>query len=131
MRSIYWELFAVYLSGALSQFTGPSNGICPGDDVTFICVVTTTPTTIWIVNSEEVQTSCTYSQNDPTATEKCGPGDMFISSQTDVNGDINNSSLSVVSVDSGLNGTTVTCVDGLDALIGSRDICVIGNKGVP
>ena len=54
----------------------------------------------------------------------------FISSRTD-NGDINNSSLSVVSVDSGLNGTTVTCADGLDAIIDFRDICVIGNKGVP
>ena len=119
-------MFAVYFSGALSQFTGPSTGICPGDDVTFTCVVTTTPTTIWIVNSGEVQTSCTYDQNDPTVTEKCGPGDRFISSQTDENGDINNSSLSVVSVDSGLNGTTVTCVDGTGAVVQPSDICVIG-----
>ena len=115
-----------WLPGTQSQFTGPSNGICPGDNVTFTCVVTTTPTTRWIVNSGEVQTSCTYDQNNPTVTEKCGPGDRFISSRTDENGDTNNSSLSVVSVDSGLNGTTVTCVDGNSAVIDSRDICVIG-----
>ena len=53
----------------------------------------------------------------------------FISSRTDVNGSINNSSLSVVSVDSGLNATTVRCVDGNSAVIGSRDICVIGKRG--
>ena len=57
---------------------------------------------------------------------KCGLAQEFTSSRTDVNGDINNSSLSVVSVDSGLSGTTVTCFDGNGVVIDSRDICVIG-----
>ena len=116
----------MYHSGALGQFTGQSNGICPGDDVTFTCVVTTTLSTTWRIDSGGALTTCTYEQNIPTVTVKCGPDQEFTSSQTDVNGDINNSSLSVVSVDSGLNGTTVTCVDGNGAVIGSRAICVIG-----
>jgi hypothetical protein len=44
---------------------------------------------------------------------------------TDVNVDPNNSSLSVDSITSDLNGTSVTCADGNDNPIGSRDICVI------
>ena len=57
---------------------------------------------------------------------KCGLAQDFTSSQTDENGPINNSSLSAVSVDSSLNGVSVTCVDGNGVVIGSRAICVIG-----
>ena len=57
---------------------------------------------------------------------KCGLAQEFTSSRTDENGPINNSSLSAVSVDSGLNGTTVTCSDGNGVPFGSRDICVLG-----
>ena len=115
------------ISGTLSQFSGPSSGICPGDDVTFTCVVSTTTLTIWTVNSGGDQTSCTYLRNDPR-TETCGPGGRFRSSVTDVNGDPNNSSLSVDSVTSDLSGTSVTCIDGNAIIIGSRDICVIGKR---
>ena len=117
--------FGGTISGALSQFTGPSNGICPGDDVTFTCVVSTTTLTIWRVNSGGVQTSCTYLRNSPN-TQPCGPGGIFTSSVTDVNGNLNSSSLSVDSVTSDLSGTFVTCTDGNAIIIGSRDICVIG-----
>ena len=47
---------------------------------------------------------------------------------TDVNGDPNNSSLSVDSVTSDLSGTSVTCSDGNANIIGSRNICVIGKR---
>ena len=117
------------VSGALSQFTGPSSGICPGDDVTFTCVVNTTAVTIWRVNSGGNSDSCTYRRNNPLNTENCGPGDIFTSSVTDMNGDPSNSSLSVDSVTSDLSGTSVTCADGNAIIIGSSSICVIG-KGL-
>ena len=115
------------ISGTLSQFTGPSSGICPGDDVTFTCVVNTTVVTLWIVNSGGMETDCNYNPNMPTI-RTCGPGGRFTSSVTDVNGDPNNSSLSVDSVTSDLSGTSVTCADGNAIIIGSRNICVIGKR---
>ena len=117
------------IPGTLSQFTGPSSGICPGDDVTFTCVVSTTTLTAWTVNSGGDQTSCNYRRNDPLNTETCGPEGRFTSSVTDVNGNPNNSSLSVDSVTSDLSGASVTCSDGNPIIIGSRNICVIG-KGL-
>ena len=113
------------ISGALSQFSGPSSGICLGDDVTFTCVVNTTSIIIWVVNSGGYETICIYLRNSPN-TQTCGPGGRFTSSVTDVNGDPSNSSLSVDSITSDLSGTSVTCSDGNDNLIGSKDICVIG-----
>ena len=108
------------------QLAGPSSGICPGDDVTFTCVVSTT-ITIWTVNSGGMKTDCTYNQNMP-AIRTCGPGGRFTSSVTDMNGDPNNSSLSVDSVTSDLSGTSVTCIDGNAVMIGSGDICVTGKR---
>ena len=111
----------------MSQFTGPSSGICLGEDVTFTCVVSTTVVTTWTVNSGG-DDSCIYNRDDPNNTDTCGPGDIFTSSVTDVNGDPNNSSLSVDSVTSDLSGTSVTCTDGNANIIGSRNICVIGKR---
>ena len=128
MNSTYSELcqFAIHHSETQSQFTGPSNRICPGDRVTFTCVVTSTNSTTWAVNFGRIdEDSCTYRHNTPN-TQMCGPGNIFTSTRTDVNGDINNSSLSVVSVQSGLNGVSVTCADGNGVVIDSTDICVIG-----
>ena len=110
--------------GAQSQFTGPSNGICPGHDVTFTCAVTTTNVMIWTVNSGGDEDNCNYNRAGPNTAE-CGPGDRFMSSRTE-NEDPNNSSLSVVSVDSDLNGVNVTCTDGNFNVVGSGDICVTG-----
>ena len=112
----------------MSQFTGPSSGICPGDDVTFTCVVNTAVVTNWRVNSGRDETSCTYTRNDPLNTQTCGPERRFMSSVTDVNGDPSNSSLSVDSVTNDLSGTSVTCSDGNSVIIGSRNICVIGKR---
>ena len=114
------------ISGTLSQFTRPSSGICPGDNVRYTCVVNTTAFTIWRVNSGGVEDSCTYSQNSLLNTETCGPGGRFTSSVTDVNGDPSNSSLSANSITSDLSGTSVTCSDGNAVIIGSSSICVIG-----
>ena len=56
----------------------------------------------------------------------CGPAwGRFTSSQTDVNGDINNSSLSVDSITVDLNGTLVECRDFNNDLIDSDNICII------
>ena len=109
----------------MSQFTGPSNGICPGDDVTFTCVVSTTYLAVWTVNSSGVQTICVYRPSSPD-TQTCIPGGIFTASVTDVNADLGNFSLSVDSVTSELSGTSVRCIDGNAIVIGSRNICVIG-----
>ena len=84
--------------------------------------MTTTTLTAWKVNSGGDVTECNYIHNMPI-TRTCG---SFTLSQTDVNGEPNNSSLSVVSVDSGLSGITVTCSNGNGVPFGSRDICVLG-----
>ena len=109
------------------NFTGPSGGICPGDDVTFTCVVDA-PVTVWTVNPGGNISDCNYRQSHPTITASCGPGLRFTLSQTDENGDTNNSSLSVVSITNDLNGTSVTCSDGNLNLIGSSTICIIGRN---
>ena len=101
--------------------------LCPGDDVRFTCVVNTTTLTAWTVNSGGMETDCTYNPNTPTI-RTCGPEGRFTSSVTDVNGDPNNSSLSVDSITSDLSGTSVTCIDGNANIIGSRNICVIGKR---
>ena len=112
----------------LSQsFTGPSDGICPGDNITFTCVVYAA-VTVWTVNPGGESANCNYRQSMPNVTAMCGPEGRFTSSQTDENGDTNNSSLSVVSITNDLNGTSVTCSDGNLNLIGSSTICIIGRN---
>ena len=100
-------------------------GYYPGDNVTFICVLAT-PLTLWRVTSGGVASDCIYRQSEQTATASCGPGGRFTSSQTDENGDTNNSSLSVVSITNDLNGTSVTCYDGNLSLFGNITICIVG-----
>ena len=118
-------LYVFYAGVSCQNFNGPSDGICPGDDVTFTCVVDAA-LTVWRVTSDGVVTDCNYRRSMPTVTATCGPGLRFTSSQTDENGDTNNSSLSVVSITNDLNGTSVTCSDGNLNIIGSSTICVVG-----
>ena len=113
------------LGGSGQSFTGPSEGIYPGDDVTFTCVVDAA-LTVWTVNPGGENANCIYRQSMPTVTAMCGPGGRFTSSQTDENGDTNSSSLSVVSITNDLNGTSVTCSDGNLNPIGFSSICVVG-----
>ena len=116
------------ISGDSSQnFTGPSNGIiCPGDNVSFTCVVDATLTVWTVISDGGVASDCNYRWVQPTVTAMCGPGLRFTSSQTDENGDTNNSSLSVVSITNDLNGTSVTCYDGNLNLFGNITICIVG-----
>ena len=103
------------------SFTGLSGGVCPGGSATFTCVADATTITWTVVTPGGTYDTCSYSLLRPTDT--CGPGDMFMSSQTE-DGGTNSSTLSVESVDSDLNGTNVTCDDG-SAVIGNSTICII------
>ena len=102
------------------SFTGLSGGVCPGDSATFTCVADAT-TIPWIVTSEGMVDTCSYSQ--VIQTDSCGPGDMFISFRTE-NGGTNSSTLSVASVTNVINGTIVTCSGG-STVIGNRTLCII------
>ena len=77
------------------SFTGLSGGVCPGGSATFTCVADATTIT-WTATSGGTDNICSYSLLRPTDT--CGPGDMFMSSQTE-DGGTNRSTLSVESVD--------------------------------
>ena len=74
----------------------------------------------WTVTSGGTDDTCSYSLLRPTDT--CGPGDMFMSSQTE-DGGTNSSTLSVESVDSYVNETNVICDDG-STVIGNSTICI-------
>ena len=114
-------------TGVLCQsFTAPTGEICPGDNVTFTCVVD--PATFWRVtptpggDNEE----CVYRSGNPDVTTDCGPDGRFTSSRTDMSQDINNSSLSVVSITNDLNETLVECADVNNELVDSYNICIVG-----
>ena len=81
--------------------------------------------TLWTVTPGGDDGRCVYTSSDPES-EMCGPDNRFTSSQTDVNGDIDNSSLSVDSITVDLNGTLVECADVDGNLIDSYDICIVG-----
>ena len=83
-------------------------------------------TTRWDVSLGGDDGRCIYETDDPLP-DICGPDRRFESSQTDVNGPANNSSLSVDLITNDLNGTTVSCTNGgTGELTGSYDICIIG-----
>ena len=114
-------------TGVLCQsFTAPTGEICPGDDVTFTCVVDLA--TFWRVTSTPRgdDDECVYRSGSPDITDACGPDDRFTSSRTDMSQDINNSSLSVVSITNDLNGTLIECSDVNSELIDLYSICIIG-----
>ena len=116
------HLISLFYTGVLCQsFSPPTGEICPGDNVTFTCVVLDSATR-WTVTPGGDGGECAYFSSSRTP-DMCGPGDRFTSSQTDVNGDINNSSLSVDSITADLNGTLVECAD-----VGSYNICIVGKN---
>ena len=111
-------------TGVLCQsFSPPTGEICPGDDVTFTCVADTT--TIWTVTPGGDDGQCVYVSSAMNEA-RCGPELRFTSSPTDVNGDVDNSSLSVDSITVDLNGTLVECGNAANNLIGLHDICIVG-----
>ena len=114
-------------TGVLCQsFTAPTCEICPGDDVTFTCIAGAA--TFWEITPTPGgdDNECVYRSSDPNATASCGPDGRFTSSRTDRSQDINNSSLSVVSITNDLNETLVECTDVNNELIDSYSICIIG-----
>ena len=89
--------------------------VCPGDNVTFTCVVDDTITTRWRVDLGGDGSDCVYF-SDSQATDTCGPDNRFQSSRTNDNVPASNSSLRVDTI---TTGTVVTCTDGNGELIGS------------
>ena len=114
-------------TGALCQSFSPHTGeICPGDHVTFTCVLDAF-STLWIVTLQGDGTVCVYRRDDPDP-QSCGPDGRFMSAATDVNGDINNSSLSVDSITIDLNETQVNCTNGVGVTVGSDSVCIVGKN---
>ena len=103
--------------------------ICPGDDVTFTCVVVDPivgRATVWSVTPGGGEPSCRVPHNDPDETsDTCGPGGVFTSSLTNRSGDSYISTLRVESISDGLNGTRVECEDALQMDVGMENICII------
>ena len=113
-------------TGVLSQFSPLTGEICSGDNVTFTCVVNTA-LGIWVVRLRGEETECLFRRSNP-GQDNCGPGERFMSNATDVNEDINSSSLRVDSITIDLNDTQVKCNDGNEVTIGSDEICIIGKS---
>ena len=112
-------------TGVLCQsFTAPTGEICPGDDVTFTCIVEAT--TIWIVTPGGDDRECVYTTI-TQSTDMCGPDDRFTSSRTEMSDDINNSSLSVISITNDLNRTLVECINTMTTNESYR-ICIVGEN---
>ena len=116
----------ILVTGVLCQsFSPPSGEICPEDNVTFTCVVEDTITTRWSVDHGGDGSDCVYF-SDSQDPDTCGPDNRFQSSRTNDNVPASNSSLRVDTITNALNGTIVTCTDGNGELIGSYNICIIG-----
>ena len=99
--------------------------ICPGDDVTFTCVVETT--TRWTVTPGGDDRECVY-LSVSQSSDRCGPDGRFTSSRTEMSDNINNSSLSVINITNDLNGTVVECTDATGNFNESSGICIIGES---
>ena len=94
------------ISGTLSQLTGQSDGICPGDNVIFTCVVGGGVTSWTFSPPGESDRICTYlSALNQTTCER--PDERFRISQTEGSASNFNSSLSLASITENLNKTMV------------------------
>ena len=114
-------------SGVLCQSFSSPDEICPGDNVTFTCVVVDPDGisyTSWVVEGGEQD--CILRHNRLNEVETCGPGQLFTSSfTTNQSGDSYTSTLSVESISDDLNRTRVECEDAaMD--VGNESICIIG-----
>ena len=115
------------LTGILCQSFSSPGEICPGDNVTFTCVVVDPDGisfTIWIVTLNGGEEDCVLRHNRPNEVETCGPGQLFTSffSQS---GDNYTSTLRVESISDGLNRTSIEC-EGAAMDVGMENICIIG-----
>ena len=118
-----------YLTGVLCQsFSSSPDEICPGDNVTFTCVVEGSVgigTTIWRVTPGGGEPTCVI-HNRPNDTDTCGPGGVFTSSLRDQSGDNYTSTLKVESISDDLRGTRVECEDPFGMDVGMENICIMG-----
>ena len=118
------------LTGVLCQSFSSPDEICPGDNVTFTCVVVDSvgnSLTTWRVTPDGGEPPCRVIHIDPIGeTDTCGPGRVFTSSLTDQSGDNYTSTLSVESLSDGLNDTRVECEDTSLMDVGMEKICIIG-----
>ena len=99
---------------------------CPGDDITFTCVVMDTSgvgVTTWSVTIPAGESSTCDVRHNLQRTEICGPNGEFSSSDAVENGDNYTSTLSV---SDDFNGTTVVCLDQALSKVGSENICTVG-----
>ena len=113
-------------AGVLCQLTGQSDGICPGDDVTFTCVVDS-GAALWTFSPPgEPNRTCPYLSTLPDQSI-CNPPDERVRiSQTEGSAS-NSSSLSVTSITENLNETIVGCRDGIgNNQVGTDNICIVG-----
>ena len=122
------------LTGVLCQLFSSPGEICPGDNVTFTCVVVD-PTgiciTTWRITPDGGEPSCRVLHNDPDETsDTCGPGRAFTASLTNRSGDNYTSTLRVESISDGLNGTGVECEDPFLMGVGTENICIISKAFV-
>ena len=112
--------------GTESQFTGPPDEICPGDDVLFTCVVNSAAT-LWTFSPPGgPERVCTYLSALPDRNPCDPPDERFRITQTEGSANNFNSSLSVVTVTEDLNGTLVSCTNGGTGNLDSDDICIVG-----
>ena len=103
--------------------------MCPGDHITFTCVVNSTAT-VWTVSPPGDGGECTY-LSARKSPDQCGPDGSFKSYKTPGSGSMYNSSLSIQSVTEHFNGTQVRCSNGDDdTLIGWYDICITGKFNI-
>ena len=117
------------LTGVLCQSFSSPGEICPGDDVTFTCVVVDPDGdsfTTWIVTLDGGEQDCILRHNRPNDVDTCGPGQAFTASLTNRSGDNYTSTLRVESISDGLNDTRVECENALQMDVGMENICIIG-----
>ena len=101
----------------MCQSSSTDSGSCPGDDITFTCVASTTAV-IWSVTPDGgEETICAVVPGDVT-TAMCGPMNRFTATVTGAD----STTLTVQSVDDVINGTRVECIDS-DV---DDQICVTG-----
>ena len=120
-------------SGVFCQsFSSSPEEICPGDNVTFTCVVVDPDGisfTTWRVTLDGGEQDCILRHNRPNEVETCGPGQLFTSSFTSQSGDNYTSTLRVESISDDLNSTSVEC-EGPAMAVGNENICIIGKSYV-
>ena len=116
--------------GASSQLTVPQD-ICPGDSPVFSCTVNDPSgvvNTFWTVTVDGTEDNgCSLRHFVPNDMQTCGPGNVFESSLGDPVGNLYPSTLTVDSISTQLNGTTVQCASPTPSnVIGDITICVVG-----